>query len=164
VFRDGKKATAMSRILSMASIVAVMSAMSVAGPALAADAGPARPSDIFGVWRNPKGSVHIEIKPCGAGTCGYVVWANAEAQADVKKGSNQGLVGMQLLRDFSASGDNEWRGKVFVPDLNMTFSGQVRLLDRAALRAKGCLLPNFLCKSQVWTRVEAASTVSGRAL
>lgn len=153
----------MSRILSMASIVAAMSAMSAAGAALAADAGP-RPSDIFGVWRNPKGSVHIEIKPCGAGTCGYVVWANAEAQADVKKGSNQGLVGMQLLRDFSASGDNEWRGKVFVPDLNMTFSGQVRLLDRAALRAKGCLLPNFLCKSQVWTRVEAASTVSGRAL
>ncbi|ATC24644.1 DUF2147 domain-containing protein [Caulobacter vibrioides] len=158
---DDPGRTLMSRKMFVASIIAA--GLSVAGSALAADAGPARPDDLFGVWRNPKGSVHIEIKPCGPGTCGYVVWANAEAQADVKKGSNQGLVGMQLLRDFSVSGANEWKGKVFVPDLNMTFSGQVRLLNRASLRAKGCLLPNFLCKSQVWTRVETAA-VTGRTL
>jgi uncharacterized protein (DUF2147 family) len=148
-------------ILRVTLIVAAM--VGAASPALGSE--PARPQsgDLFGVWRNPKGSVHIEIKPCGPETCGYVVWANAEAQADAKKGSNQGLIGLQLLRDFSASGVNEWKGKVFVPDLNMTFSGQVRLLSRASLRAKGCLLPNFLCKSQVWTRVETAS-VTGRAL
>ncbi|MDR7229418.1 uncharacterized protein (DUF2147 family) [Caulobacter sp. BE264] len=146
--------------LSLALIAAA--AVGVASPVLAADS-TARSGDLFGVWRNPKGSVHIEIKSCGPETCGYVVWANAEAQADVKKGSNQGLVGMQLLRDFSSSGANEWKGKVFVPDLNMTFSGQVRLLDRSSLRAKGCLLPNFLCKSQVWTRVETAG-VTGRTL
>ena len=69
---------------------------------------------------------------------------------------------MQLLRDFSATAADEWKGKVFVPDLNMTFSGQVRLLDRTSLKAKGCLLPNFLCKSQIWTRVEGA-TAEGRA-
>jgi uncharacterized protein (DUF2147 family) len=126
-------------------------------PAIAADATPPRAGDIYGVWRNPKGSVHIEIKPCGEGTCGNVVWANAEAQADVRKGSNRELIGMQLLRDFSPTGPLDWKGRVFVPDLNMTFSGQVRLLDKASLRAKGCLLPNFLCKSQVWTRVDAAA-------
>ena len=126
-------------------------------PAIAADATPPRAGDIYGVWRNPKGSVHIEIKPCGEGTCGNVVWANPEAQADVRKGSNRELVGMQLLRDFSPTGPVDWKGRVFVPDLNMTFSGQVRLLDKASLRAKGCLLPNFLCKSQVWTRVDAAA-------
>ncbi|WP_442780889.1 DUF2147 domain-containing protein [Caulobacter sp. SL161] len=151
----------MIRKLCSASIVAVL--VSAAAPALAADTATPQSSDVFGVWRNPKGSVHIEIKPCGPETCGYVVWANAEAQADAKKGSNRGLVGMQLLRDFSSSGANEWKGKVFVPDLNMTFSGQVRLLSRASLRAKGCLLPNFLCKSQVWTRVETAA-FTGRAL
>ncbi len=132
-----------------------------AGPALA-DQVPSRLNDLYGVWSNPKGSVHIEIKPCEARTCGVVVWANANAQADVKKGSNQSLVGMQLLRDFSATAADEWKGKVFVPDLNMTFSGQVHLLDRASLKAKGCLLPNFLCKSQVWTRVEGAAQ-NGRA-
>ncbi|WP_299004167.1 DUF2147 domain-containing protein [uncultured Caulobacter sp.] len=128
--------------------------------AQAADPSPPRAGDIYGVWSNPKGSVHIEIKPCGEETCGNVVWANAEAQADVRKGSKRELIGMQLLRDFSPSGPVDWKGRVFVPDLNMTFSGQVRLLDRASLRAKGCLLPNFLCKSQVWTRVDSAGRAS----
>lgn len=138
------------------AVVAVMGLALTTGSAAAQPAG--NTADLYGVWRNPKGSVHIEIKGCGQETCGYVVWANADAQADVKKGSNQGLVGMQLLRDFNATKDaNEWKGKVYVPDLNMTFSGQVRLMSRAALRAKGCLLPNFLCKSQTWTRVETAS-------
>lgn len=132
-------------------------ALASAWGAVAADATTPRTGDIYGVWRNPKGSVHIEIKPCGDGTCGNVIWANAEAQADVRKGSNRELIGMQLLRDFSPTGPLDWKGRVFVPDLNMTFSGQVRLLDRASLRAKGCLLPNFLCKSQVWTRVDADS-------
>lgn len=132
-------------------------ALASVAPVLAADAVSLRAGDIYGVWRNPKGSVHIEIKPCGDSTCGNVVWANAEAQADVRKGSNRELVGMQLLRDFSPAGPTDWKGRVFVPDLNMTFSGQVRLLDKGSLRAKGCLLPNFLCKSQVWTRVDPAA-------
>ncbi|WP_184719168.1 DUF2147 domain-containing protein [Caulobacter sp.] len=143
----------MSRSMLLGAIAALGM---TAGTAMAQPAG--NTGDLYGVWRNPKGSVHIEIKGCGQETCGFVVWANADAQADVKKGSNQGLIGMQLLRDFTATKDNnEWKGKVFVPDLNMTFSGQVRLLDRASLRAKGCLLPNFLCKSQTWTRVEASA-------
>ncbi|OSJ37242.1 hypothetical protein BSZ19_00140 [Bradyrhizobium japonicum] len=127
-----------------------------------ADPIPSRLGELYGVWRNPKGSVHIEIRPCEARTCGVVVWASAGAQAALKKGSNQNLAAMQMLRDFSAVGPDEWKGKVCVPDLNMTFSGQVRLLDRASLKAKGCLLPNFLCKSQIWTRVEGASP-EGRA-
>src|SRR5438067_525501 len=39
-------------------------------------------NELFGVWRNPKDSVHVEIRPCGASACGYVVWAAAHAQAD----------------------------------------------------------------------------------
>jgi uncharacterized protein (DUF2147 family) len=148
----------MNRALLGLAIVGV--ALSSVQAARAADPTPPRTGDLYGVWRNPKGSVHIEIKPCGEETCGNVVWANAEAQADVRKGSNRELIGMQLLRDFSPTGPVDWKGRVFVPDLNMTFSGQVRLLDKASLRAKGCLLPNFLCKSQVWTRVDATTRAS----
>ncbi|USQ93889.1 DUF2147 domain-containing protein [Caulobacter sp. RL271] len=143
---------------------AVLALLGAASASLAADATPPKPGDIYGVWRNPKGSVHIEIKPCENRTCGYVVWANADARADVKKKNNQDLVGMQLLRDFSATDPNEWKGRVFVPDLDMTFSGQVKLLDRVSLKAKGCLLPNFLCKSQTWTRVDTATAPTGHAL
>ncbi len=149
---------------SMSRGLAVALALWAGGGAALAQTGAApRPGDIYGVWRNPKGSVHIEIKPCEGRTCGVVVWANDNARADVKKKKNQDLVGMQLLRDFSASDPNEWKGRVYVPDLDMTFSGQVKLLERASLKAKGCLLPNFLCKSQTWTRVDTANAGMAKA-
>jgi uncharacterized protein (DUF2147 family) len=146
------------RIVGVLAAAMALSAGAVSAQTVAAP----RPGDIYGVWRNPKGSVHIEIKPCETRTCGYVVWANADAREDVKKKKNQDLIGMQLLRDFSAADPNEWKGRVYVPDLDMTFSGQVKLLDRASLKAKGCLLPNFLCKSQTWTRVDTAARASAQ--
>lgn len=119
------------------------------GPASAlADAPP-----IQGVWRNPKNTVHLEIKPCGPSTCGYVVWASPQAEADARKGGAQKMLGMQLLKDFVQQKDGNWRGKVFVPSLNMTFSGTAEFVDASALRARGCVIGNFLCKSQVWRRV-----------
>ncbi len=144
-------------------VVVALALLAGAGAATAQTGAAPRPGDVYGVWRNPKGSVHIEIKPCEARTCGVVVWANADARADVKKKNNQDLVGMQLLRDFAVSDPNEWKGRVYVPDLDMTFSGQVKLLDRASLKAKGCLLPNFLCKSQTWTRVDSAAAGTAKA-
>lgn len=113
--------------------------------------------DLFGVWRNPKNTVHLEIKPCGASACGYVVWASPRAQADAKHGSGRDLIGMQLLRDFAPSG-RSWRGKVYVPDLNITLGGAARPIDGSHLEAKGCLVGGLLCKAQVWSRVEPDET------
>ncbi len=135
--------TMLALALAMAAVATV--------PALAQT--PPATDGIYGVWRNPKDSVHVEIKPCGPEVCGYVVWANDEARTDARKGSGGELLGRQLLRDFTPSDKGEWRGKVFAPDINMTFSGRVLVLDAGKLRAKGCVLGNFLCKTQVWTRV-----------
>ena len=120
----------------------------IAAPAVAAPA-------IYGVWRNPKNSVHLEIRGCETGTCGYVVWASPHAREDALKGSGKELVGMQLLRSFAPDTRQVWRGKVFVPDLNRTFSGSAQVLDERTLKAKGCFIANVLCKSQTWTRVDA---------
>ena len=113
-------------------------------PALAAE----------GVWRNPKDSVHIELKPCGVEVCGIVIWANARADAASRKVSGKPLVGQQLMRNFVIGGDHIGRGKVYVPDLNVTFAGTAQQVDDHTLRARGCLLANVLCKSQVWTRID----------
>jgi len=106
----------------------------------------------WGVWRNPKNSVHLEIKPCGGSACGYVVWANADAKADAMKGGTKQLVGTQLFRDLQPDKAGVLRGRVFVPDLNMTFSGKA-VPDGQTLKATGCLLGRVLCKSQTWVRV-----------
>lgn len=131
-------------------VLALTAAVVLAAPA-AAEAQPG--SSIYGVWRNPKNSVHVDVRPCGPSACGYVVWANADAQADARKGGTPNLIGLQLFRNFSPHASGRWRGKVFVPDLNATFTGTAELVDQDRLRARGCLIANIACKSQVWVRV-----------
>jgi uncharacterized protein (DUF2147 family) len=146
----------------MKSFLVVLTAAASLAAGLAI-VSPASAQDVFtyGVWRNPKNTVHVEIKPCGGGrACGNVVWANEEAKADAKKGGTPNLIGLQLLRDFQLQKSGSWKGKVFVPDLNMTLSGTADFPDASTMKAKGCLL--LFCKSQTWRRVDvvAASTPS----
>lgn len=127
---------------------------------IAASAGVAFPASaaaqdaIYGVWRNPKNSVHIDIQPCGQYLCGRVVWANANAREDARKGGTKELVGSQLLRNFAPGKGGAWKGKVFVPDLNVTVSGTAELIDANTLKARGCVFAGIGCKSQNWKRVQ----------
>ena len=129
--------------------------VAAAGLAASTTASAQGDPSIHGVWRNPKNTVHVEIKPCAAGACGYVVWATEKAKRDAREGGTANLVGLQLLRDFSQDKKGLWRGKVFVPDLNRTFTGIAELSNPTTLKAKGCFV--VLCKSQTWTRIGAAA-------
>lgn len=135
---------------SRSLVLGVLAAAGVVAPA------QAQGLTVEGVWRNPKDSVHIELKPCGEQVCGYVVWASERAQAAARRRSPENLVGRQLMRNFAIGPDQVGRGKVFVPDLNATFSGTAVLIGPRTLRARGCVLGNVVCKSQVWTRIDAA--------
>ena len=122
---------------------------------------PAQAADL-GVWRNPHDSVRVEIRSCGDSTCGYVVWASPKAQADARKSGYSTLIGQQLLRDFEPTGRGAMRGKVFVPTLKVTLSGTAEFVDSRTMKAKGCVLGGMLCKSQVWTRVDAQTASNDR--
>ena len=125
---------------------------------LATAAATRLPVTATGVWRNPKDSVHIALRPCGEEICGFVVFASPKAEAAARKGGTPKLLGQQLLRNFKVDKNGIARGKVFVPDVNGTFSGSAELLDARTLRAKGCLFGAVVCKSQVWTRIDNAPT------
>ncbi len=140
--------------MSIKKIVLALTAMAAVTAPAAAQAQSV--GSIYGVWRNPKNSVHVDVRPCGESACGYVVWANADAQADARKGGTPNLIGLQLFRNFNAHANGRWRGKVFVPDLNATFSGSAEMVDDNHLRARGCLIANIACKSQVWVRIAPA--------
>lgn len=117
-------------------------------------ASPVEPFPAEGVWRNPQDSVHLQLRACGEQTCGFVVWANDRARSAARRAGTGDLVGQQLLRDFPRATGPVARGKVFVPDLNATFSGAAQRLDDRTLKAKGCILGNLICKSQIWTRID----------
>lgn len=130
-------------------IVAVATAIALAG-----GSASSRSADEFsGVWRNPKNTVHLQLRPCGSRICGDVVWATETARADAARGGKAELIGQQLLRDFVRGDDGLARGKVFVPDLGLTFKGYAQHVNDNAIKVKGCLVGGLICRSQVWTRV-----------
>ena len=140
----------MKSFLVLTAAAGLAASLAIVSPASAEDAFN------YGVWRNPKNTVHVEIKPCGGGrACGNVIWANADAQADARKGGTPNLIGLQLLRDFQLQKNGSWKGKVFVPDLNMTLGGTADFPDATTMKARGCLL--MFCKSQTWRRVDVAA-------
>ena len=106
------------------------------------------------VLRNPQNSVHVRIHPCGKTRCGTVIWANAKAKADSARGGTPNLVGTELFREFREVSPKVWKGKVFVPDVNRVFTGTGTVKDKDTIVARGCLIGNMGCKSQVWTRVK----------
>lgn len=123
---------------------------------LAAGAAPAAARDgdaALGLWRNGSNSVHLEAYHCGASMCGKVVWASEKAVADARRGGTPNLVGLDLFHDFRKDRKGNWRGKVFVPDINRTFSGTVVMLDANTLKGTGCTLGGVICKSQTLRRI-----------
>ncbi len=126
---------------------------------LALVAGPAwgRAPTFDGVWRNPRDTVHLELRPCGAFICGHVIWATDAAKKAASRYSKNELVGQQLFRDFTLRDDGTARGKVFVPDLGLTFKGAAQHVNSDTIKVKGCVIGNMICKSQIWTRLPASS-------
>ena len=116
-----------------------------------ADEAPAPP--VATEWRNPSNSVHVRIDKCDGQLCGTVTWASAKAQADARRGGTQNLVGTRLFRNLEPAGPGKWRGKVFVPDIQRTFSGTLSFADPNTMVGKGCVLFGIICKSQTWSRV-----------
>jgi uncharacterized protein (DUF2147 family) len=119
----------------------------------AAMAQPAT-ADAFGVWRNPKDNVRVQIRPCGSSACGTVIWASLKAQTKARAAGTNNLIGTEVLKNLELDERRGvWRGKVFVPELNRDFTGVAEPLDAGRLRAKGCIVGGLLCKSQVWTKI-----------
>jgi uncharacterized protein (DUF2147 family) len=108
----------------------------------------------IGTWRNLRDTMHIEIRPCGESVCGKVVWASDQAIADARRGGTRDLIGTQVFRDFRQDSAGNWRGKVFVPDLNRTLSGTIVVVDHNTLKGAGCLVGRILCKSKVLVRID----------
>ena len=115
----------------------------------------------FGIWRNAKNSVHIEIRRCGEALCGKVVWASDKAKADARQGGTDPLVGTEMLRDFRTDRNGRWRGRIFVPDIRQTFYGTISPIDASRLKARGCLFAGIVCRSKIWVRVEPGEVQGG---
>jgi len=105
---------------------------------------------VRGKWINPSKSVIIEIAPCGHDLCGKVIWASEKAKKDALKGTTH-LIGTKLLTGMKPSG-HVWKGKIFVPDQNITASAKLKPEGANHLKVSGCVM--VICKSQTWTKTQ----------
>lgn len=142
-------------------VIAISTAWAIAGiaPAQARPTAPFPSSSsspsIDGLWINPHRSVAVRTGACTGRLCGWIVWADAHAQADARDGGVNRLVGTVLLEDYVPDGPGRWSGTVFVPDMGKRFDSRIEQVDADALTVKGCVLGGLLCKSQVWRRIAA---------
>ena len=105
-----------------------------------------------GVWLNPKGTVAVQTQACAGRLCGRIVWVSASALADARESGIDNPIGIELLKDYRRSGDGTWHGLVYVPDMGRSFHSTIVALAPDRLKISGCLLGNFICKSQIWRR------------
>ncbi|HTH29175.1 MAG TPA: DUF2147 domain-containing protein [Sphingobium sp.] len=132
-----------------------LAALAMLAPPMAASASGkgANTLPVASEWRNPRNSVHIRLTPCGEGRmCGTVIWASDKAKADARRGGTEKLIGLDLFREFRRVAPGQYKGRVFVPDMNRTFSGHMRI-EGDSMIGKGCVLAGLICKSQTWTRI-----------
>ena len=131
---------------SFRSIALALSGLTISLPVAAAHAG------MEGVWLNPKGSVAVQTLSCAGRLCGKIVWVSAVALADARESGIDNPVGIELLKDYRRSGDGTWHGMVYVPDMGRSFRSTIVALAPDRLKISGCLIGNFICKSQIWRR------------
>lgn len=133
------------------AFLALTFAVLAAQPAAAAPGGPSAE----GLWMNPYRSVAVRAGPCGDRLCGWVVWASADAQADARDSGVDRLIGTELLQDYRRANLRAWHGTVYIPDMGRRFYSEIDQLSAGQLKVKGCILGGLVCKSQMWTRIDA---------
>lgn len=128
----------MKRILARFAIIALAATVPVTASAQAA---------LEGRWKNPKGSVVVNVAPCGDAYCGTVSWASAKNR---EKGTTPGT---RVLTDLKPTGNGTYKGRAYEPKRNLRGSATVRQVNPDLMIVKGCVIGGLLCKEQRWLRV-----------
>lgn len=128
----------MKRILAKAALLLLAATVPVTASAQAA---------LEGRWKNPKGSVIVNVARCGEGYCGTVSWASTNNR---EKGVRPGT---RVLSDLRPQGDGFYKGRAFEPKRNISGSAIVHQVGPNVMIVKGCAVMGLFCKEQRWTRI-----------
>ena len=123
-------------------------------------------ADPKGVWLNDRMDSHIRIYACERDKdelCGEIVWLkrpngeDGKPRRDVenedKSLRGRQVLGLQVITGMEYEGDGEWEdGDIYNPRDGETYDAELEEVDANTLKVSGCVW--FLCKEQIWTRVE----------
>jgi uncharacterized protein (DUF2147 family) len=119
---------------------------------------------VLGVWYNGSKESKIEIFKCGNQYCGKIIWLrepNTDGKPKTDKNNpdeklrNRPVAGMQLMKNFTYSGENIWEeGEIYNPKSGKTYSCKMTLIDKNTLDLRGFIGISLIGKTDTWTRVE----------
>lgn len=138
-------------------------AMALALPAMASAERPSDPA--HGLWLTANERAIVAMEPCGAETCGRMVWiAEPVDERGALKRDRQNadrakrarpICGLHLVGGLSREGEGRWEaGWLYNPRDGATYSAEVRALSPERLEVRGYLGIPLLGGSQIWTRVD----------
>ncbi len=113
-------------------------------------AGMAAADPIEGMWRtapDDNGNTGlIDVTTCGDMFCGTLVKAFDSSGAEIASDN----IGRQLIWDTVSDGDGGYRGKVYSPDRDKTYTSRL-VLTGDSLSVSGCVIG--ICREGgVWSR------------
>ena len=124
----------------------ILSRIAIFAAALALPAS-AHAGSIEGKWKSAKGTMIVNVAPCGNSHCGTVIWA---AERHRKKGVT---IGARVLTNLHAVGDGVYKGRAFDPRHKISGQATIRQAGPNAMIVRGCAIAGVICKENRWTRV-----------
>lgn len=113
------------------------------GVALVAGRGEA--GELRGRYATPGLGAIVEFAPCGAVSCGTLVWVWDASDMPHAK------VGEVIVSDLTIT-NGAWSGRLKNPENGWTFKGRITAPSPTHLQLQGCAGP--ICAKQIWYRVD----------
>jgi uncharacterized protein (DUF2147 family) len=119
-------------------------------------------ADPSGIWAKDDGSAKVEIKKCGRGLCGSVVWlrnpndSRGRPLHDVRNENaslrGRPIIGLPLFSNMRPTGANSWAGNVYNPVEGRIYTDvKVTLVSSRQIVLRGCRTW-LMCGEKTWTR------------
>ena len=157
----------LSRGANARTTATALFALLLAGSGGAASAAPQSASgeSLLGLWRTDNEYGAVELFVCKNAVCGRVVDGAALREDPDQRDVNnpdpslreRRVKGLVVLENFTG-GPRKWSGgPLYDPKTgDGAKRGRLILEDAGTLKVQGCIAA-FLCRTQVWTRIGAAS-------
>jgi len=101
-----------------------------------------------GVWFDHTGRGAVEIRECGPGLCGRIVW--------VKDAVPGKVCGLEILGDVERVATGLWdRGWILDPEYGDRFDVEIKRLDADQLQVTGYMGIKALSETMIWRRAPA---------
>ena len=144
------------RVLAPAFVLLAAAVLAISSPSKASAADPS------GIWAKDDGSAKVEIKKCGRGLCGSVVWLRNPSDSRGKplhdaRNENASLrgrpiIGLPLFSNMRPTGPNSWAGNVYNPVEGRIYTDvKVTLVSSRQIVLRGCR-SWLMCGEKTWTR------------